>query len=508
MIQSPSPTSIDPIISRLRPRSVLEILDQAFRLYRKHFLTFLAIISVTYLPVQLLVQALSVYLQGSVQETQNLTGSDIEQGLGNEFFIGLIVAVALLLVLSLVGAVLLNLSQGALTAGVTESYMDRHVSFGGSYRSMSHHVGPLLGIMLLQVLIYMAVFVPFILIFIGAFAAAIGGASGDAGVGAAFGLICFAFLLLIPTFILYFYVNVRLALPVPAIMSESLGPVQAMRRSWDLVRNYWWRTAAIVFVLGIMNSIVTAGPAYLVQALILIFTGSFDPVTVTAISGAVAVLTSLLFVPIQLIAMTLYYFDQRVRKEGFDIDTAIGQRYSPPGAPGYGQSPYNGYGSQPAYPGAQGYGSPQYQYPQPNTQIAPPALGYAEQASGESAGARLQQYVGSSQPQIEPPPQFQPYSQPQYGTYGSMEEAGQPTRAFTPQGQAYTPPTNGEGTPANTNFAAPGYVPPSSALYSPTASGETQEEAQSLDPTPGQSRLTTRRRPDHREVGGTTEGQG
>ncbi len=59
--------SIDPIISRLRPRSVGEILDQAFRLYRRHFLTFIAIIAVVHVPLQLALQLATAFLVGGFQ---------------------------------------------------------------------------------------------------------------------------------------------------------------------------------------------------------------------------------------------------------------------------------------------------------------------------------------------------------------------------------------------------------------------------------------------------------
>jgi hypothetical protein len=48
--------------ARLRPRDRGAILDAAFRLYRKEFFTLLAIVAVIYMPVEVLVQALSLKL--------------------------------------------------------------------------------------------------------------------------------------------------------------------------------------------------------------------------------------------------------------------------------------------------------------------------------------------------------------------------------------------------------------------------------------------------------------
>jgi hypothetical protein len=108
---------------------------------------------------------------------------------------------------------------------------------------------------------------------------------------------------------------------------ERLGPIQSIRRSWELVRNYWWRTFGLLVVLAILGYIVQLGPTYLIQAIVTIFLPR-DFVTQQLISGVISVFTTLIFIPIQLIVVTLYYFDLRVRKEGYDLETAFAQRYN------------------------------------------------------------------------------------------------------------------------------------------------------------------------------------
>jgi hypothetical protein len=364
MLQTP-PASIDPIISRLRPRTIGEVIDHSFRLYRRHFLTFLAITAIIFVPVQLGIQAASLWIQGSSQALTDtsdpFTSSDVQSGTTNEIFIGLMIAIVALLVLAVVGGLLLYLSQGALTAAVADSHLDKPVSFGGAYRGMLKHAGPLLGIMALQVLLGIGVFIPaFVLFFV---AILMAGGSADAA-GAALGLICLAFLAMIPAFVFYIYISVRWSLVVPAIMVEDLGPVQAIRRSWGLVQGYWWRTAGMGILLYVIEAVVSAGPAYVVMALALVLFRTMDPIALGAITGGITVLTTLFYTPLELTAWTLYYFDQRVRKEGFDIETALAQRYPQAPSPGY-------YGGQP-----QQYG------PQQSGAIAPPVLGYEAQASG------------------------------------------------------------------------------------------------------------------------------
>ncbi len=456
MITTPTTATTDPIISRLRPRSIGEILDQAFRLYRKHFLTFLAIIAVIYVPIQLAVQIATTALVGSDNlSATSALGSSYSSTTTDELaltdsLLGLVV-----IVLAVAAGLLQYLSQGALTAGVADSYLDRPVSFGGSYRQMLKHIGPLFGIMGLQVAVWIAIASPIVLLVVVGLTAAGLGAS-NAGVG--FGAACLGLFLLLPLGILALYIVVRLAVVIPAIMVEKLGPVQAWKRSWRLVMNCWWRTLGIIIALGLLGAVVSAGPAYLIRTLVL-FVVKLDPVASQALLGGVQILTGLVFVPLQLISMTLYYFDLRVRKEGFDIETAIAQRYWP-GAAG-------GMGPQPAMAG----GHPQYgHYGQPGQgTMAPPAPGYGVQQPIYQQGT---------------------YNQ---GDQGAMAEPTQPVygpHAYSPEQRGYAQPS---GTPQAGNTTELGNIAPTApeqaprppqAPQTPQATGATTAYGQSTAPVP------------------------
>jgi hypothetical protein len=232
---------------------------------------------------------------------------------------------------------------------------------------------------------------------------------------------CFAFLLMIPAFALYAYVFIRLSLVAPAVMVEDLGPRAALRRSWELVRDYWWRTFALILVLSLMAAVVAAGPALLLISIITLITRNFDQFVVDVVSGAVTVVSSLIFTPLQLIAITLYYFDQRVRKESFDIETAMGERYGPYG-------PYGPYPpAQPAY-----------------------GTGYGSYAPSES-GAATQPNLGYG-PQV---PQQAQYGQTPYGTYGSYANADNQPLQQPDAPPPYSPPLEPDEPPAGGEPAEP-----------------------------------------------------
>src|SRR5205085_9824388 len=154
----------------------------------------------------------------------------------NELFTTLAVYLGALVVLSLLGAILQYLSQGALTSGVADSHLDRPVSFGNSYREMLAKIGPLLGYMGLQVLIFVGLALLVFLPSLGLSLSATGATGGDSLLG------CLTLCLMIPAGIFAVLIYIRLMVAVPAIIVEGLGPVQALQRSWRLVQGNWWRT--------------------------------------------------------------------------------------------------------------------------------------------------------------------------------------------------------------------------------------------------------------------------
>lgn len=65
------------------------------------------------------------------------------------------------------------------------------------------------------------------------------------GATTAFGVLVFGFFFVgVPLL----YVLVRLSLAIPVVMREGRGPIEALRRSWSLVRGAWWSVFGVVVV--------------------------------------------------------------------------------------------------------------------------------------------------------------------------------------------------------------------------------------------------------------------
>ena len=99
---------------------------------------------------------------------------------------------------------------------------------------------------------------------------------------------------------------------VQAIVIESKRPVESLRRSFELVRGNWWRVFGIgvAFVLLLFLATATASLPGILLGIKFRLLGDL----VTTLGGVVVT-------PVAYIGATLVYFDLRVRKEGYTLET-------------------------------------------------------------------------------------------------------------------------------------------------------------------------------------------
>ena len=91
-----------------------------------------------------------------------------------------------------------------------------------------------------------------------------------------------------------------------AVAIEQLGPTDALKRSWNVVQGNWWR--AFGLLAGITLAIIGA------TLIIFLPAGRFLPPALVALLSAAF---STVVTPIATIAITVLYFDIRVRKEQY-----------------------------------------------------------------------------------------------------------------------------------------------------------------------------------------------
>jgi hypothetical protein len=248
-----------------------DLLDETFRMYRRHFFLFAGISVILSLPLAALAgYSFFALFQNLLQQT----ASDQPLDLGS-----LSSALTAFTALVLVNFALYPFLYGSITYAACESALGRPVTFWGALRGASRRYFQILGFLVLIT------------------------------------LMAFMFCL-IP---LWIWIWIGWIAVMPVMFVEKMGLIAAMRRSWHLVQDRWWRTFAMVILMGVLIwAVSTALGAflYLGQTLLQIF---ISPYLSLAISEAASVIISALVNPIFQIAITLIYFDLRVRKEGLDL---------------------------------------------------------------------------------------------------------------------------------------------------------------------------------------------
>src|SRR5215475_3034709 len=254
------------MISALRPLSTGELLDRTFSLYRGHFGLFVGIFALPHLIV-LGVQFLQLAGQWSHARAVNLAASVLW------FF-----------AIAFVGLVMAAASQAAAVIAVSDLYLNRPASVMDSFLRVKGHLLGVIGISFIVGLTVIA------------------------------GMFCF----LVPGILL----AIIWALSVPAKVLENKGPLAAMSRSMDLTKGDWGR----IFVVGVLVVGLSYGVRMLLQAPILaaIYMSAQAGLRNAVLGWQVASLVAAfigesLVGAVGTIAFSLVYYDERVRKEAFDL---------------------------------------------------------------------------------------------------------------------------------------------------------------------------------------------
>ena len=271
----------------MRPLEIGDLLDETFRMYRRHFLLFAGLSMILAIPSAALSGFFSyALLNGLLQTTPGQPPNFNVNVLGTT----LVAAVVVLLIT----LVLLPFFYGAVTFAACESALGRPVTAAGVLNGVLRRYFQLLGYWLLISLM----------------------------------LIAFC---LLP---LWIWIWVGWVAVMPVIFIENVGLGAAMGRSRRLVEGRWWRTFLIVFLIFIVIYAVRIA----LGAFIAIAEGLLQlvvsPLVVVWISGASSVIVDSLVNPLIQIAIVLVYFDLRVRREGLDLFQLAQELPSPPPLPG------------------------------------------------------------------------------------------------------------------------------------------------------------------------------
>jgi hypothetical protein len=243
----------------LEPMTAGMILDRTFRLYTKNFALMIGVTALVQLPLLAVTVLAPLVRESSV-------------------VLGVLATLIWLFTFLASFLILTPLVTGAATKAISERYLGNEITVGAALKFSWGYVWTLL-------LIH---FVVGIIVTVG------------------------TFLFVIPG--VFFWLSYILVVPVTVLENIRDGN-RVRQRSWDLVTDHRWKVFAVVVVLIVPQFVLSiSGPLYLQYVF------GMESALGEVMGGLLSGLMSLLLYPLQAIAITLLYYDLRIRKEGFDLE--------------------------------------------------------------------------------------------------------------------------------------------------------------------------------------------
>ncbi len=242
----------------LRPMTIGDILDRSVQLYRNNFTKFIGIILLVKGPYLILENFLIAAIESYTIKTAQVPGT------------------ALLLVKLLEPLFIVPILMAAMTMAMSELFLGRDIGVTEAYSRVLKRFFPLLGTILLS------------------------------GIAIVLGFILFV----IPGLILWIW----FAFVPQTVIIDGEGGVSAMKRSKYLVKGFFGKTFILNILIFVAISLITGVISYSTAKLM-----PFEQYSDALGSGAANVI-SVLLEPFRIAAMTLLYYDFRIRKEGFDLE--------------------------------------------------------------------------------------------------------------------------------------------------------------------------------------------
>jgi hypothetical protein len=303
---------------RLRPLDIGDVLDETFRMYRKQFVPLITTMAIIVVPASLLslVVTLATGFSGPALQRMIEQRGDMTTVIVGGALLGLVgLAVGLLHVVAI----------GAATLITSGAVLGQPIGVGEAYRRAFGRFGSLLlaGIATgipLGLLIVTCIGIPFA-----------------------------------------FFIGLGWSATFPTIVLEGRGAIEAMGRSWSLVRGERWRLLAcwvLIFLIYYLLVSIPSGLFAFIAGFVAVASSNNSGAMVLVQAGNVlfSAIGQIFFGAVLYITSTVLYYDLRVRKEAFDLEQRL-----PSDVPPYPQ--YPPYPSYSQYPRAAQY--PQYPPPPP-----------------------------------------------------------------------------------------------------------------------------------------------
>lgn len=260
----------------LRPMTLGEVLDRTFTLYKQNFWLFAGIVAIPYL----IVVVFSVVYSSTIAMPMATPGAAASPAMAGAM---LGQALMTLVLYSLVYLMVFASAQAATVVAVSDLYLGRAAGLSQSYARVR---GRIFTVLVVMVLIFVMV-----------------------GVGTLF--------FIIPGILLM----CRTAVAVPAAALEETGAGGALSRSFQLTKG----STAQIFAVYVLLIFLTFLSMFIFQFPFLVAAGSplrphMLSMGMRVLQGVASWVSGVIVAPIGTIAFSLIYYNQRVRKEAFDLE--------------------------------------------------------------------------------------------------------------------------------------------------------------------------------------------
>lgn len=283
-----------------------EILDGAFTLYRRHFLTFFVSALLPYVPIGI--------VSGWFTAAAPAPGETSFEYVGLAFL------------LMFVGLLALTMMWSTLTREASQAYTGGEVSMGDGFRQGARAFLPALAVGVVASVLMFGVIMVVVVVFSILIAMTIAATAGGGGGGADAVSVVLFVLLGLAVMALMLAVGALFFATIPAIVVERRGPFQAIGRSFALAWGALPRVAGVlvvcylIFILPIMGGTVAIGLVEGFEALVV--PGAMSPVSI-AVQQLISTLAYALTLPFVAAALVLLYFDRRARTEAHDLEGMV-----------------------------------------------------------------------------------------------------------------------------------------------------------------------------------------
>jgi len=300
--------------AEMKPMTMSELLDRTFTLYRNRFWLFAGLMVIP----EIAIMACSLVLVlGFPINIGALAPNPQDPFAGLRAMQSRAVPGLLLLVVQIFfGA----LALGAVTVTVSELYLGRSMSIANAYRMVRGRIFGLIGLIILLFLIAMVfVFGVFLAV------ALVGGLMTFAlnFISPVLSVI-FIILLAIGGFVLVAWLLMRYAVSIPVFLLENQGATDSMTRSGELTHGHRGRILGAAIVMYIIVFVIQTlfvlpftlmTMAYVAKGVLPLWIQIAQSVA-AAVGGTIAG-------PLFMITIALIYYDVRIRKEAFDLETMM-----------------------------------------------------------------------------------------------------------------------------------------------------------------------------------------